>query len=86
MFQEVFSLSKRKLLLKRVIPLGSFIPVRPISGTKGIKYLRQNLPIEVKNDIALCYVEELEKYADFSFYHHTDKYNKGWTTICKVNK
>ena len=86
MFRESFSVAKKKLLIEREIQLNNYTPIRPLNGTLGIKFLRQDIPIEVKNEIALWYVEELEKHAEFNFFYHTNKFNMGWTLICKVNQ
>ncbi|NQU88551.1 MAG: hypothetical protein HQ541_22620 [Mariniphaga sp.] len=58
-------------------------PIRPKNGKIEIKLLRENKPIEVKNEVTYWFVEELEKYADFSFYYHFDRHHKGWTTLNK---
>ena len=86
MFQEVISSAKKRFIISPTIHTENPKPVRPVNGITGIKYLRQNVPIEVNNEIALWFVEELERSADFSFYYHVNKYTEGWTTICKVEQ
>ncbi|NQU87818.1 MAG: hypothetical protein HQ541_18885 [Mariniphaga sp.] len=83
MFQEVNLKDKKRSMIGRNNLINFITPIRPLNGTKGIECLRQNKPIEVENEIVYWFVEELEKYADFSFYYHIDKYHKGWTTLCK---
>ncbi|VAW24820.1 hypothetical protein MNBD_BACTEROID01-2908 [hydrothermal vent metagenome] len=59
------------------------VPIRPENGIKGLELLKQDKLIEVDNEVAFWFVEELEKRAGFSFCFQLDMFHKGWTALYK---
>lgn len=71
--------------MKRIESIFVSPPIRPNNGTEAFELLSQNKQIEVYNEVVFWFIEELEKNADFSFSYHTNKFNKNWTALSKID-